>query len=155
MIDRITQANILERELIKAVYDYIEYAEYRQAMADLYAGKWNKDIIKTIVLKGNYNGAVLRNTYRKYVRKIGFETAVFWDAVVKVFIIQGVWRFDLIKVIEHKDFIEAIRKTNEPEWTKVGLVGTDWRILKRMCDEFCEYMDELEKEEEWCEKHTD
>ena len=31
MIDRITQANILERELIKAVYDYIEYAEYRQA----------------------------------------------------------------------------------------------------------------------------
>ena len=63
MIDRITQANILERELIKAVYDYIEYAEYRQAVADLYAGKWNKDIIKTIVLKGNYNGAV----FKKYL----------------------------------------------------------------------------------------
>ena len=35
------------------------YAEYRQAVADLYAGKWNKDIIKTIVLKGNYKAVLL------------------------------------------------------------------------------------------------
>ena len=39
MIDRITQANILERELIKAVYDYIiRGRDMKPKLLDLYCG---------------------------------------------------------------------------------------------------------------------
>lgn len=143
-IDKSLHQSIIERELTENIIPPVGYDEYL-----LVRNKWlntenwpTGDEIRTVVLMGSHIGTVIRIAYLKTVWRMKLEPAAFWNAIVKVFIF-GLWAEDFDKLLKTAEAKKIINKTTHPEWVVVGVVGTDWKKLRGMCEKFCKWYESL------------
>ncbi|MGX1902017.1 hypothetical protein ACT3HK_11790 [Thermolongibacillus altinsuensis] len=138
------QVRILRREVAK-VFDYVAINDFYSAKMVLYDGDWSKKNIEEVLMKANYNGAIARITYYKYVHQFGFDPRALWDALILEWQLHFVWLHDFEKVIKEKEFQEVLNRFRYPELVVFGLIGGGLDKLKKMGEEFSTYMDELKE----------
>jgi hypothetical protein len=130
------QVRVLRKEVAK-VFDYVCLDDFYNAKLALYDGDWTKENILELLMRANYNGAVARITYYKYIHKRQFDARALWDALILEWMMNGVWCFDFEYAIKQKEFKEVLHRFCYPEWVKFGLIGGGLDQLKKMGDEFC------------------
>lgn len=136
------QVAIFSREVSK-VFDYVALEEFYHAKSAIYDGDWSPENVAEVLMRANYNGAVARIAYYKYVHKLGFDALALWEALVSTWLTNRVWLFDLENVIKEPEFKAELKRFRYPEWVKFGLVGGGIDDLKRMGDKFCAEMEAL------------
>jgi len=137
-----TQVTILQKEVQKA-FDYCDLDDFYQAKFAILNGDWSPANIAEVLMRANYNGAIARIAYYKYVHKLGFDARALWDALMLTWMMNGVWSFDLDRAIKEPEFKAVLKRFRYPEWVKFGLIGGGIDDLKRMGDEFCAEMEAM------------
>lgn len=136
------QVTIFCREVLK-VFDYVALDDFYHAKSAIYDGDWSPANIAEVLMRANYNGAVARIAYYKYVHQLGFDARALWDALILTWMMNGVWFFALDKAVNEPEFKRELKRFKYPEWVKFGLIGGGLGGLKKMGDEFCEEMERL------------
>lgn len=137
------QVWILQQEAQKA-FDYIAFDDFYKAKLAVMDGDWSTKNIIELLMRANYNGAIARISYYKYVYKYGFDVRALWDALISTWMMNGVWLPSLDKVVNSLEFKTELKRFKYPKWVKFGLIGGSLNHLKKMGDEFCEEMERLE-----------
>ena len=140
------QVAIFRREVSK-VFDYIAMDDFYRAKFAIYDGDRSPENIAEVLMRANYNGAIARIAYYKYVHQRGFDARALWDALMLTWMMNGVWSFDFDKAIKEPEFKAVLKRFRYPEWVKFGLIGGGLGELKRMGDKFAEEMDALSDKE--------
>jgi len=127
-------------ELSKIIIPEIGYEEYLKIKHEwFHSNKWpTKEEIANVICIGSHWGAVLRITYLNTVWRRKYPPHQFWNAVVKVFILGGLWVPEFKRLLETKEAKQLIQKTTHPDWVPIGLMGCSWKKLKSMCEKFCQ-----------------
>lgn len=102
-----------------------------------------KDELVTVISVGSHYGSVLRTAYWKFVHNGSVEPFLYWDTVIKYFILGGVWNTDFEYIFDMPEAKKLLKKISHPDWVRIGLVGCDWKDLRRECKKFCRYMERL------------
>jgi len=124
----------------------ILFTEYTQAKYDWANGcSLSDEQIDAVLGVGSYYGSLLRITYLQYVHRKDLEPCAYWDAVIAVFMLGGIWFSAFEELLKDKQVNKKLKRFQRPEWVKVGLIGCDWKVLKGMCEEFCAEMDAVDK----------
>jgi len=137
------QVDIFKKELIK-VFDYIELEEVHRAKLRMYEkGEVIDQDIITFVLFASYVGTLKRLCCYKYVFGKGFDVRALADASVLILMFNDVYRFEFEPFMNRKEVKKELEKTRWPEWTKIGLIGTDTKNLIKQSKAFNEYRESL------------
>ena len=104
-----------------------------------------KDELIAVLAAGSHYGTVLRTAYWKFVYNGSIEPFLYWDMVIKYFILSGVWSISFEYVFDMPETKKLLKKLSYPDWISIGLVGCDWKILLKKCKEFCKCMERLEQ----------
>lgn len=136
------QVWILQQEAQKA-FDYIDIDDFYRAKIAVLNDDWSTENITEVLMRANYNGAIARIAYYKYIYKQGFDPRSLWDALILTWMMNGVWLFALDKAVNEPEFKTELKRFKYPEWVKFGLIGGGLDGLKKMGDEFCEEMERL------------
>ena len=102
-----------------------------------------KDELITIIAAGSHYGSVLRIAYWKFVHNGSVEPFLYWDIVIKYFILGCVWDDSFEYIFDLPEARRLLKKVSRPNWVRIGLVGCDWKVLLKECKKFCSYMEKL------------
>ncbi|OAO78594.1 hypothetical protein [Anoxybacillus flavithermus] len=138
------QVWILRKEVSK-VFEYMAIDDFYHAKNAVLNDDWNPENIAEVLMRANYNGAIARITYYKYIHKLGFDPRALWDALILEWMMSGVWIFALDKAINTKEFRDVLKKFRYPEWVKFGLTGGGLDELKKMGEKFSVEMDRIKE----------
>lgn len=103
---------------------------------------FEKEVLE-LILFASWVGTLIRIAYYKYVHKRGFDPRALWDAIILEYTFSEVFLTHLQSEVRKNPFKKLIEKTRYPEWTKVGLLGGNTSQIKKLGEEFSQYMDEL------------
>lgn len=106
-----------------------------------------KDELITIISTSSHYGSVLRIAYLKFVYNGSIEPFLYWDMVIKYFVLGGVWNDGFKYIFDMPEAKRLIKKISHPNWVRIGLVGCDWKVLWKECEKFCRHMEELKRED--------
>lgn len=140
------QVAILRQEVGKA-FEYPDLDEYYSAKMQLYHGNWSDEVITEVLLRANYNGAIMRIAYYKFVHKLGFDVRALWDALILEWQFSGVWDYKIGEWLKQPEFKRALKKFQYPEWVRMGMSGGSIAKLRRLGDKFAEEMEALSDKE--------
>jgi len=138
------QVAIFCREVQKA-FDYCALDDFYRSKFAILNGDWSPANIDEVLMRANYNGAIARIAYYKYVHQHGFDVRALWDALILTWMMHGVWSFDLEGATKTSEFKTAMRRFRYPKWVKFGLIGGSIQELKRMGGEFAAEMEALKR----------
>lgn len=133
-------------------FDYIHEDKFYEIIRSFYENGYRDDLfsdedIAILVMRGSHVGDLLRIAYYKYVHKLGFDPRAYWDAVVRVFMLGRIFRYDLEQLRSEKRIKDTIKRTRYPKWSEWGLFGNcGLSQIKKMGNEFCEFLDSLGEE---------
>jgi len=136
------QVAIFRHEVSKVFY-YVAMDDFYRAKFAIYDGDWSPANIAEVLMRANYNGAIARIAYYKYVHQRGFDARALWDALILTWMMNGVWSFGLENAIKTPEFKTAMKRFRYPEWVKFGLIGGSIQELKRMGGEFADEMEAI------------
>ena len=140
------QVEIFRREASKA-FEYVAMDDFYRAKYAIHNGDWSPANIAEVLMRANYNGAIVRIAYYKYVHQRGFDVRALWDALMLTWMMNGVWSFDLDRAIKEPEFKAVLKRFSYPKWVTFGLIGGGLDDLKRMGAEFSEDMEQLKRME--------
>ena len=140
------QVAIFRREVSK-VFDYVAMDDFYRAKFAIYDGDWSPENIAEVLMRANYNGAIMRITYYKFVHKLGFDVRALWDALILEWQFSGVWDYQIGEWLTQPEFKRALKKFQYPEWVRMGMSGGSITKLRRLGDKFAEEMEALSDKE--------
>lgn len=136
------QIAIFCREAQKA-FDYCALDDFYQAKIAILNGDWAPANIDEVLMRANYNGAIMRIAYYKFVHKLGFDVHALWDALILEWQFSGVWDYQIGELLTQPEFKRALKKFQYPEWVRMGMSGGSITKLRRLGDKFAEEMEAL------------
>lgn len=95
------------------------------------------DKINFITLASYWSG-LLKQTWRIFIKELGFEKNSFWDAFIQVFIFHQHILFSIFwehVLKDDKEFQRLINKTSDPEWIRKVFIGIDNKWLYKKMEE--------------------
>jgi hypothetical protein len=141
------QVTVFRREALKA-FEYVALDDFYRAKFAIYNGDWSTENIAEVLMRANYNGALARQMYYKYVYQRGFDARALWDALILTWLTNGVWSFDFDQAIKTPEFKAVLKQFRYPKWVTFGLIGGGLDDVKRMGAEFSEEMERLKRMED-------
>ena len=140
------QVEIFRCEAFKA-FDYVAMDDFYRAKLAIYDGDWSQANIAEVLMRANYNGAIMRIAYYKFVHKLGFDVRALWDALILEWQFSGVWDYQIGEWLTQPEFKRALKKFQYPEWVRMGMSGGSITKLRRLGDKFAEEMEALSDKE--------
>lgn len=136
------QVAIFRREVSKA-FDYVAMDDFYRAKLAIYDGDWSPANIAEVLMRANYNGAIMRIAYYKFVHKLGFDVRALWDALILEWQFSGVWDYRIGELLTQPEFKRVLKKFQYPEWVRMGMSGGSITKLRRLGDKFAKEMEAL------------
>lgn len=93
--------------------------------------------IGTVVTTSSYYAAVLRTAYKHFVKERDTAPRDYWDTVVNVFLYSGIWSKEWRTLLNSRKGTKLVKNTLLPQWTPIGLCGTNWSTLQKMLEFWC------------------
>ncbi len=98
----------------------------------------NEDEEIAIVFTSSYYAAVIRSTYKLFVKKLNYQPFEFWNATIKFAIFHSIWDQRFVEFFSQPEIKKMVKKTLNPGWTPIGLCGCNWPALRKKLEKWCE-----------------